>query len=135
MDFPKIDKGAKVTMINIGQNFIGLISTFMLFRENINNTKKFIQLYKQYEFGLYSNSQIKSLNHEIFDSKITDKLLLLFSPDRTHNKLAFDCVDLHDGELMINSGVLNSGPKAKMFFCGGINSILPILQITQKIAL
>ena len=56
MDFPKIDKGAKVTMINIGQNFIGLISTFMLFRENINNTKKFIQLYKQYEFGLYSNS-------------------------------------------------------------------------------
>lgn len=102
-------------------------------------------MYKLYEFGIYSNSMLKTINSEIFDTKLTDKLLLFYSPERTHSNLDFyintgfidtlvyDCIELSDGELMVNSGVLNSGPKAKMFHCGGLNSVLPLLEITSQI--
>lgn len=42
MDYPKIEKGAKLTMITVCKNFVGQMSSFILFREQVNNTKKFI---------------------------------------------------------------------------------------------
>lgn len=56
MDYPKIDKNVKISMISICKNFVGSMSTFILFKEQINNNKKLLQLYKLYEFGLFSNS-------------------------------------------------------------------------------
>lgn len=41
---------------------------------------------------------------------------------------------MRDGELMINSGVCNTGPKAKLFLTGGLNSLLPILDLISGIA-
>jgi hypothetical protein len=58
-----------------------------------------------------------------------DKLFILYSPERTSNKNVYDCIEMRDGELMINSGVCNSGPKSKLFFTGGLNSLLPPLEL------
>ncbi len=59
----------------------------------------------------------------------------MYSPDRTSNKIVYDCVEMRDGELMINSGVCNGGPKSKLFFNGGLNSLLPALELIQGITL
>lgn len=56
MDYPKMDKNAKISMIMICQNFIGQLSSFMLFKDAIGNSKKLIQMgHVVYEYGLYSN--------------------------------------------------------------------------------
>ena len=45
MDYPRIiDKQAKISMVVVCQNFVGQLSTFILFKEIINNTKKMIQI-------------------------------------------------------------------------------------------
>jgi hypothetical protein len=44
MDYPKIEKNAKISMITACQNFVGQLSTFMLFKDSIGNTKKLIQM-------------------------------------------------------------------------------------------
>lgn len=49
-------------------------------------------------------------------------------------KVVYDCVDMRDGELMINSGVCNPGPKGKLSFTGGINSFLPFIELIRAIA-
>jgi hypothetical protein len=49
--------------------------------------------------------------------------------------MVYDCVELRDGELMINSGVCNAGPKSKIFYTGGLNSLLPLLELIQGISL
>jgi hypothetical protein len=36
---------------------------------------------------------------------------------------------------MVNSGVCHAGPKSKMFFTGGLNSLLPFLEILTGIYL
>lgn len=46
----------------------------------------------------------------------------------------YDCVDMRDGDLMINSGVCHAGPKSKLFFTGGLNSLLPFLELISGIA-
>lgn len=51
------------------------------------------------------------------------------------DKMVYDFVELRDGELMINSGVCNSGPKAKMFQTGGLNSLLPLLELISGLSL
>lgn len=42
LDYPKIDKNAKVSMIAVCKNFVGLLSSFLLFKEPVNNSKKLI---------------------------------------------------------------------------------------------
>ena len=55
MDYPKIEKNAKISMIVICQNFVGEMSSFMLFKDSISNNKKLIQMgHTTYEYGLYS---------------------------------------------------------------------------------
>ena len=86
------------------------------------------------------------MKNEVFDQKIIDKLLILYSPERTARKaitilnnniekMVYDCVELRDGEMMINSGVCNTGPKAKLFHSGGLNSLLPFLELLAGISL
>lgn len=41
---------------------------------------------------------------------------------------------MRDGDLMINSGVCHAGPKSKLFFTGGLNSLLPFLELISGIA-
>ena len=48
-------------------------------------------MYKQYEYGIYSNAQLKAINTEVFDLKLTDKLLLFYTPERTHSKNQLLC--------------------------------------------
>ena len=48
--------------------------------------------------------------------------------------MVYDCVDMRDGELMINSGVCNPGPKGKLSFAGGIDSLLPFIELMRAIA-
>lgn len=44
LDYPKIDKNARISMISICKNFVGQLSTFMIFKEPVNNSKKLIQV-------------------------------------------------------------------------------------------
>ena len=42
---------------------------------------------------------------------------------------------MRDADLMINSGVCHTGPKAKLFFtAGGLNSLLPYIEMISGIA-
>jgi len=43
-------------------------------------------------------------------------------------------MDMRDADLMINSGVCHTGPKAKLFFNGGLNSLLPFLEMIAAIS-
>ena len=72
-----------------------------------------------------------------------NKLLILYSPERTSGKkfriiilgkTVYDCIEMRDGELMINSGACNVGSKSKLFFTGGLNSLLPILDLISAIS-
>lgn len=65
---------------------------------------------------------------------MADKLLILYSPDRASGKAVYDCVDMRDGELMINSGVCNPGPKGKLAFAGGLDSLLPFLDLIRAVS-
>ena len=56
MDYPKFENGAKLSMITICKNFVGQMSSFILFREHVNNIKTFVSLYNHYEYGIYSNA-------------------------------------------------------------------------------
>lgn len=64
-----------------------------------------------------------------------NKLLILYSPERTSGKTVYDCIEMRDGELMINSGACSIGSKSKLFFTGGLNSLLPILELINAISL
>lgn len=44
MDYPKLEKSARVSMILLCQNFVGQLSSFMLFKEPVGNAKKLIQM-------------------------------------------------------------------------------------------
>ena len=63
-----------------------------------------------------------------------DKLLILYSPDRTAGKCVYDCIDMRDGELMINSGACNPGPKGKLSYTGGLESLLPMIELIRAIS-
>lgn len=56
--------------------------------------------------------------------------------------MVYDCVEMRDGELMINSGVCNQeatssaagGSKShKLFKTGGLQSLLPVLELIRGI--
>lgn len=65
-----------------------------------------------------------------------DKLLIMYTPERTAGKAVYDCCsEMRDGELMINSGVCNVGPRSKLFYSGGLNSLLPILEMIRAVTL
>jgi len=46
MDYPKFDKSSKLSQVCICNNFIGQMSNFILFKEQVNNSQKFVQIYK-----------------------------------------------------------------------------------------
>jgi len=48
-------------MVSLCNNFIGQMSTFILFKEQINNPQKFIQIYKQHA------ADMTSLNATVFE--------------------------------------------------------------------
>ncbi len=59
MDYPKIEKNSKISMVVICQNFVGQMSSFILFKDSIGNNKKLIQMgHTAYEYGLYSQQQL-----------------------------------------------------------------------------
>ena len=60
MDYPKFEKNAKLSVASVCKNFVGQLSSFVLFREPVNNTQKFVQMQKVYEYGVGSRS--RSLN-------------------------------------------------------------------------
>ena len=147
MDYPKIDKNAKISMIVICQNFVGQLSSFLLFKDSVGNTKKLIQMgHQAYEYGLYNHAQISNLKSEIFDQKFIDKILIFYSPERTSSKFpiylikifldktVYDCVEMRDAEMVINTGVCNVGPHSKLFFSGGLSSVFPLLEVITAIS-
>lgn len=99
MDYPKFDKQAKLTLVSTCNNFIGQMASFILFKEPINNLQKFVQIYKLH------CPDLKQFDISAIDLKIQDKLLLTYTPWRTSSKIVYDCIDMNDGELLINCGV------------------------------
>ena len=62
---------------------VGSLTTFMLFREQISNPQKFIQMYKAYEYGLGAKDKnLSALNKDIFDQSLMKKLMILYTPHR-----------------------------------------------------
>ena len=104
-------------------------------------------MYTFYSHGLHGNQQLRNLMGSIFDKKLIDHHILFYSPVRAHCKLyierrsgkdnkivairkegiAYDSVNMNDGDLMINTGVWANGERHRLFYCGGLNSLLPIL--------
>jgi hypothetical protein len=137
MDYPNFDKNnSKLNMVSICKNFIGQMTSFMLFKEQVNNAQKFVQMFKAYEHGIgvYGPaSLLPQLNADIFDQKLMEKLLLLFTPQRTQNKIVYDYIDMNDGELLINCGVWYSSNKPYLAETGGLTSLLPLLEHISKL--
>ena len=105
MDYPRFDNNSKLNMVSICTNMVGQLTTFMLFREQISNPQKFVQMYKAYEYGLGAKeTNLSSLNKEIFDQNLMKKLMILYTPHRYHNKIVYDFIDMNDGELLFNCG-------------------------------
>lgn len=48
MDYPQFDKNPKLTQVSICNNFVGRLSNFVLFKEQVNNPQKFVQIYKHH---------------------------------------------------------------------------------------
>lgn len=68
MDYPKIEKGARISMLTVCQNMVGQMSTFMLFKDAIGNAKRLIQMgSKVYEHGLHSHQQLTNLRTDVLD--------------------------------------------------------------------
>lgn len=108
---------------------VGQLTTFMLFREQISNPQKFIQMYKAYEYGLGAKeSNLSQLNKEIFDANLMKKLMILYTPHRYQNKIVYDFIDMNDGELLFNCGTWHLSLKPMLADVGGINSLLPLLE-------
>lgn len=81
MDYPSFDKSnAKLNIVSLCKNFTGQLTSFLLFKEQVNNPFKFVQLYKSYEYGIGARASTTKLNQDIFDAKFTEKLFLMFTP-------------------------------------------------------
>ena len=86
-------------------------------------------MYKAYEYGLGAKeTNLSSLNKEIFDQNLMKKLMLLYTPHRYHNKIVYDFIDMNDGELLFNCGIWHLQQKPLLADVGGINSILPLFE-------
>lgn len=46
MDYPKFDKASKLSQVCMCNNFVGQMSNFILFKEQVNNPQKFVQIFK-----------------------------------------------------------------------------------------
>ena len=129
MDYPRFDNLSKLNMVSICTNMVGQLTTFLLFKEQINNPQKFVQMYKTYEYGIGAKgTSLSSLNSQIFDATLIKKILLLYTPHRTHNKIVYDFADMNDGELLFSCGTWNQTVKPLLTDAGGINALLPILE-------
>lgn len=81
MDYPRFDNHSKLNMVSICTNLVGQMTTFLLFKEQLSNAQKFIQIYKAYEYGPGAfGSHITSLNKSVFDAAILKKLMLMYTP-------------------------------------------------------
>ncbi len=98
------------------------MSSFILFKEQINNPQKFVQIYKQHA------ADLTSLNATVFEQKLQDKLLLMYSAHRYSGKTVYDWIDMNDGELLINCGVQINKKKPYLQESGGLLSLLPLLE-------
>ena len=83
MDYPRFDQQSKLNMVSICTNMVGQLTTFMLFREQISNPQKYIQMYLAYEQGpgAYATN-LSSLRSDIFDSSLMKKLVIMYTPHR-----------------------------------------------------
>jgi len=91
-------------------------------------------MHKAYEYGIGSKGvSLNKLNPEIFDQKIIDKLFMFYTPQRTQGKLVYDCVDMNDGELLINCGVWYSSSKAHLQQVGGLRTLFPLLDYISQV--
>jgi hypothetical protein len=75
---------------------------------------------------------------DIFDKKLISKFLLFYSPARSHEKIAYDSINQHDGELLNNSGIMMGEylPHKMVFSSGGagpLNSLIPLLDFIAGI--
>ena len=86
-------------------------------------------MYKTYEYGIGAKgTSLSTLDPQIFDASLIKKILLLYTPHRTHNKIVYDFADMNDGELLFSCGTWNQSTKPLLAEAGGINALLPILE-------
>jgi hypothetical protein len=94
MDYPTFDKAnSKLNIVSVCKNMTGQLTSFLLFKDQVNNPYKFVQIFKAYEYGIGAKQPVTKLNADVFDSKLTEKLFLMFTPQRTQNKQVYDYID------------------------------------------
>lgn len=71
-----------------------------------------------------------SIDASVFEQKLQDKLMLIYSARRTQGKAVFDWVDMNDGELLINCGTRTAHQSTALLMQqqGGLTSLLPLLE-------
>lgn len=63
MDYPNFDKtNSKLNIVSICKNMTGQLTSFLLFKDQVNNPYKFVQIYKAYEYGIGAKSALTTLN-------------------------------------------------------------------------
>ena len=74
---------------------------------------------------------VKSLTISL--EKLLDKILLLYTPTRTHDEKCYDIFSNHHGIMMDNTGFINKDfKKHKLSYFGGMASILPLFYLLSK---
>lgn len=100
MDYPQFNKNPKLSQVSICNNFVGQMSNFVLFKEQVNNPQKFVEIYKR------NAPDFRQFDTQVsFDARMQDKVFLCYSPWRVSQKIIHDSIDGNDGELLISSGV------------------------------
>ena len=143
---------AKITEINnitLFENFIGFMTDFILFNKLIE--KDTINLYqKQFNYGLYKfnhvNKFIEQINPQILKNLIilliptndydSDELPNLANNYEANNKFTnFDIkyISENTGKINITNTIMNSRFDKKISLLGGMENILPFLEIFIKL--
>ena len=129
----------------------------MFFNKAIN--EDYFKVLKAFPVGLYSeskifsflknisstymsNSDITKSNFKVKDTEpfkgLYDSLLLFYSPCRHTNEVIYDIMNNYNCILVDSSGEGTSGIKLyncnqkKIFYLGGINSLLPFIELIRK---
>jgi hypothetical protein len=142
-------KIAEITNITLFENFIGFMTDFILFNKLVE--KDTINLYqKQFNYGLYKFSHVDKFIEQI-NPQILKNLIILLIPTNNcdsddlqnlannyeaNNRFSnFDIkyISANTGKINISNIIINSRFDKKISLLGGIENILPFLEIFIKL--
>ena len=74
-------------------------------------------------------------NQDIFDKRLTQRMIIFYSPLRVVNNHAIDTACKIDGQFELNTGEYNAGEEQvkRISKIGGLNALLPLLAMLTRV--